>query len=138
MHFVNDIWYQGTFIFSNNIINFQDTKIEIDFPIGTDIYVKNSNYNNGFYTVVNINEGQIFTNKNFTNETKEVRIYGVNYPKSSFLKIVMAEMIDYNINNDKYNITNETLGEASVSYKNIGSVYGYPKEIITKLDLCCF
>jgi len=135
-HFLNNIYYEGEFIFNSNTIDFQDSDYTIEYPIGTDIYVKYSNYNDGYYTVKSILNGVITVDKYLITETVSARIFGVKYPNNnSFLKKIIAEMIDYNINKDKYNVISETLGEASVSFKNNGMFNGYPMDIITKLDI---
>lgn len=131
------------FVNTNTVIHdclsFVDNKIisknykftDYYYMINSNVRVTGSIMNDGVYKITGISEKELILDKTFITENNDLlkTIAIVQYPK--VLKEIVAEMIDYDLNNNK-NIKSETISRHSITYKDLNSLY--PAEIVGKLS----
>ena len=126
--FLNDNKY-----YTSNLIGFYGDKV-IDgnsglatFSVGMNIYITGSDNNDGAYTVKQVADGSIRTDKQMTLETagESITIYQVQYPEG--LKLAVANMVGFQLNQTQ-GVTSESIGDYSVSYS-----MNYPDSILQSL-----
>lgn len=118
--------YRTTGEISNNSIITDN----IPFTVGDTIQISESIYNNGLYTVHEIESDYFTVNESVTDEDN-ILITKVVYPFD--VKMGVVKMINWSLNNgDKVGIQSETISRHSVTYFNMdgdNSIMGYPKSL---------
>ena len=101
------------------------------FVEGDTLQISESNYNDGVYTIKEIDEGIVTLNKRLLDEA-EVLVTKVEYPLDVQMGVV--NMLKWELENrDKVGIQSETISRHSVTYFNMdgdNSVMGYPKSLL--------
>lgn len=137
--FINlNLYYQASTIsFNTKTISDSDSQfVEEGFVDGMDIYVWQSQHNNGHYTIQTVSTSEILTvNASFTVEaagTVAPIIYQVQFPKG--IRSVVSNMIKYQTTQAKQGLSSEKIGNYSVSYSETpfsgAGVSAYPSNII--------
>lgn len=101
------------------------------FKIGDTVHVTNSEFNNGLYTIAEV-DGESFTVAEETIDEEVVLVTKVTYPID--VKIGVANLMKWeSTNRDKAGISSETISRHSVSYADMtddNSSMGYPKALL--------
>ncbi len=117
----------------NSILDSDSGFIDAGFVVGN-IVVQDSKLNNNFYTVTNVTAGTLTVSELLYTETAEntIKINQVMFPSS--LKLIMANMIGFTMNN-KHGVKSETFSRYSVNYgSDIQSlINGYPDTVTRPL-----
>ena len=99
--------------------------------VGDTIQISNSKYNNGVYTIKNINENTITLNKTLYDED-DILLTKVEYPVS--IKMGVINLLKWEVSNrKKVGIQSESLSRHSVTYFSQDAnnqVLGYPTSLL--------
>ena len=131
----------GTFVFDASLktltseFNFAD---DYGYATGQDVIISGSLKNNGIHTISSVSDNVITfvatSISTIADEDSNARttIVKMEYPEA--LKLVVARMINYYLQENKDNVKSESISRYSVTYANDSMVNGYPKSIISGLN----
>lgn len=104
---------------------------KVMFKIGDTVEISQSQFNNGVYNIVALDDNIATLNKTLIDEDK-ILVTLVQYPTDVVLGVINLIKWD-NANRDKVGISSETISRHSVSYFNMdgdNSIGGYPKSLM--------
>ena len=101
------------------------------YQVGDTVQITESFYNNGIYSITEIDKDFITLNSKLVSEPM-VKVTKVEYPKD--VQIGVLDMLKWDLKNrDKVGIQSETISRHSVTYFNMdgdNSIMGYPKALL--------
>jgi len=101
------------------------------FEVGDTVQISGSFYNNGVYTITEVDGEFIALNEKLVGEPM-VKVTKVVYPKD--VQIGALNMLKWDLENrDKVGVQSETISRHSVTYFNMdgdNSIMGYPKSLL--------
>lgn len=105
------------------------------FKVGDTVQVTSSEFNNGLYTIAEV-DGESFTVNEDTIDENVVLVTKVAYPTD--VKLGVANLLKWEIENrGKVGISSETISRHSVTYFDMtgdNSLMGYPKALLGFLE----
>lgn len=101
------------------------------FEVGDTVQISDSFYNNGVYTITEVDGDFIELNEKLVGEPM-VKVTKVVYPKD--VQMGALDMLKWKLENgDKVGVQSETISRHSVTYFNMdgdNSIMGYPKSLL--------
>lgn len=101
------------------------------FKVGDTVQISGSFYNDGVYTITEVEEDFIVLNEKLVGEP-DVKVTKVVYPKD--VQMGALDMLKWKLENgDKVGVQSETISRHSVTYFNMdgdNSIMGYPKSLL--------
>jgi len=131
----------GTFVFDaslKTLTSDYDFAEDYGYATGQDVIISGSLKNNGIHTISSVSDNVITfvatSISTIADEDSNARttIVKMEYPEA--LKLVVARMINYYLQENKDNVKSESISRYSVTYANDSMVNGYPKSIISGLN----